>query len=88
MSVIDYCFSVHCHCGNQGPQSDQKVIDTDCNTECIGDRSALCGGEDRIQIYDLMSNWLHLVQWVLHKYVSQHIVLELVDYSGNLSIHD
>lgn len=52
---IDYCFSINCFCGNQVPDWHQRLVDTDCDTPCIGDLSKTCGGEDRIQIYDLMS---------------------------------
>lgn len=51
----DYCFSINCFCGNQVPGRNERVGDTDCDTPCIGDSSNTCGGEDRIQIYDLMS---------------------------------
>ncbi|XP_025423118.1 uncharacterized protein LOC112692604 isoform X2 [Sipha flava] len=45
---------INCLCGRQIPGRDQRVGDTDCDTPCIGDSSNTCGGEDRIQIYDLM----------------------------------
>lgn len=50
-----HCFSVNCLCGNRAPQDDQKVSDSDCDVICVGDSSKTCGGEDRIQIYDLNS---------------------------------
>lgn len=59
--LIDYCFSINCFCGSQVPGIDQKVVDTDCDTECLGDPNKTCGGEDRIQIYDLMSNIIYCV---------------------------
>lgn len=51
-----YCCSINCYCGNRAPENDQKVFESDCDTPCAGDSAKTCGGEDRIQIYDLMSN--------------------------------
>ncbi|KAL4131837.1 hypothetical protein QTP88_009086 [Uroleucon formosanum] len=45
---------INCYCGNRAPENDQKVFKSDCDTPCVGDSSKTCGGEDRIQIYDLM----------------------------------
>jgi len=50
-----YCFSINCLCSNHAPENSQKVDDANCDTTCVGDSSKTCGGEDRIQIYDLLS---------------------------------
>lgn len=57
ISSVLYCFSVNCLCGNRAPQDDQKVSESDCDAICVGDSSKTCGGEDRIQIYDLNSKY-------------------------------
>lgn len=48
-------FSINCFCGNRVPANDQKVDDNDCDKSCAGDSSITCGGDDRIQLYDLNS---------------------------------
>ncbi|XP_022166764.1 uncharacterized protein LOC111031217 [Myzus persicae] len=45
---------INCLCSNIAPENNQKVDDANCDTTCVGDSSKTCGGEDRIQIYDLM----------------------------------
>jgi len=55
-----YCFSINCLCSNNAPDNDQKVDDANCDITCVGDSSKTCGGEDRIQIYDLLSKRCNL----------------------------
>lgn len=50
-----YYFSVKCLCSNLAPKNDNKVDDSDCDIACVGGSSSTCGGDERIQIYDLMS---------------------------------
>eukprot|EP00102_Acyrthosiphon_pisum_P012999 XP_008182377.1 PREDICTED: uncharacterized protein LOC100165182 [Acyrthosiphon pisum] len=45
---------INCLCSNHAPENNQKVDDANCDTTCVGDSSKTCGGEDRIQIYDLL----------------------------------
>jgi len=44
-------------CSNFVPANNQKIDDSNCDTTCVGDSSKTCGGEDLIQIYDLMSKF-------------------------------
>lgn len=46
---------MNCLCGNRAPEDDLKLSDSDCDILCDGDSSKTCGGEDRIQIYDIKS---------------------------------
>lgn len=39
------------------------MSDSDCDTTCVGDATQTCGGEDRIQIYDLLSNFIALFDY-------------------------
>lgn len=56
MLILWSCgFSVNCLCGNRAPEDDLKVGDNDCDTLCVGDTSKTCGGEDKIQIYNIKS---------------------------------
>lgn len=50
-----YRFSANCLCSNSALNNDQKVSNTNCDATCIGDSSKTCGGENRIQIYNLIS---------------------------------
>ncbi|CAH1711664.1 unnamed protein product [Aphis gossypii] len=45
---------INCFCSNHAPENNQKVDDSNCDTTCVGDSSKTCGGEDRIQVYDLI----------------------------------
>lgn len=75
-----YCFSINCFCSNHAPENNQKVDDNNCDTTCVGDSSKTCGGEDRIQIYDLISkNFNIYIKWllvVLIKYINFNILLK------------
>lgn len=51
-------FSMNCICTDSAPTDDQKTDDSDCDTSCVGNSSETCGGEDRIQIYDLNSKMI------------------------------
>lgn len=51
-------FRIKCFCGDRAPENGLNAAVTDCDINCIGDPSKTCGGEDRIQIYDLDSKYL------------------------------
>jgi len=40
-----------CHCGVNQPLEKDLVGDSDCNTKCYGDSSAICGGYYRMNVY-------------------------------------
>lgn len=52
-----FFFSLNCYCSDDVPNDDQKVIDADCDTICVGNSNETCGGDDRIQIYNLKSKY-------------------------------
>lgn len=68
---------VNCYCGNRAPESEQKVLESECDTPCVADSSKTCGGEDRIQIYDLMK--------VVHT-INSNETIDLVDEFNTLNL--
>lgn len=62
-------FSINCLCGNRIPENNQKVADSDCDVTCVGNPSQTCGGEDRIQIYNIISKKLQTIAIILYSFV-------------------
>lgn len=46
-----------CLCSNEPPSISQKLDETKCNSPCTGDSRQMCGGNDKIQIYNLRSKY-------------------------------
>ncbi|VVC39997.1 Hypothetical protein CINCED_3A002549 [Cinara cedri] len=44
---------INCFCGDRAPENNLNVDVNNCDIPCVGDSGKTCGGEDRIQIYDL-----------------------------------
>lgn len=48
-SAVEY--GGQCYCSSTAPASTLKTIDSQCNMQCTGERTELCGGSYRLQVY-------------------------------------
>merc|ERR1711962_1471201 len=46
-----------CWCGNEAPPSDRIRPESQCNAQCPGDKSKMCGGPFRMNVYATEKLW-------------------------------
>ena len=44
-------YTTQCFCGNEAPPSDRIRPESQCNAQCPGDKSKMCGGPFRMNVY-------------------------------------
>ena len=44
-----------CNCGNETPNSNSIVDQSECNMACPGNSNEICGGEWRMNVYTIRS---------------------------------
>ncbi|KAK4239580.1 hypothetical protein C8A03DRAFT_42811 [Achaetomium macrosporum] len=44
-------YSAECYCGNELDGNSTAAVETECNMACTGDLNILCGGSDRLSVY-------------------------------------